>query len=582
MAPARSIVKYKLQANKQDIKKQLRKLQTRQDVADLLEVPIAFLTHILHNAKERDQYKSFEIPKKSGGVREIDSPTKNIKILQGKLNYALRFWYHEHSAAHGFVKKKSIATNAQIHAGQLWILNIDLKDFFHSVHIGRIAGALCSPTFGFGKEASTVIAQIATRGDGVMPQGSPLSPLISNIVAYELDKQLTSKSRSLKAKYSRYADDITISTNRPSFPTEFAVKDSAGVVVSQSLRQTIESCGFELNAKKTSLNRRSQRLEVTGLVVNEFPNVDRHYIRQTRTVTHLWRKHGQIAATEILSKWVGHTVTIDNYLRGRIAYLAMIRGKGDPVVRKLAKQLNDLAPGNCAWLTPVSELKPVPLGSRYGAFMRRERVGNLLAKSTVQLSVTKNGDQQVGSAFFVSPTYLATAGHNCDGTSIEIELETGKVPVSIVDYRNKVGGLDVGLLHVNNSMYESKSWMTLNMRLPEYGEDVLAGGFPPVQWRDSTLSVFAGIVESLPTSYSKDTRFIQIGMHSPGGLSGGPLMDMKGTVIGIMVENTFKSGSNHENENDSGIGQNSLAPERVFGQAMPIEYFIDLWRKRIT
>lgn len=593
MAPARSIVKHQLQADQKLVLGKLQTLQTRDDVANLLEIPVNFLTDILHHARERDHYHTFEVPKKSGGTRQIDAPTNNLKILQRKLNYALRLMYHEHSAAHGFTADRSIVSNAKVHAGQLWILNIDLQDFFHSIHIGRIVGALCSPTFKFGREASTVIAQISTRGDGVLPQGSPLSPLISNIIAYELDKQLSKKCSRLKARYTRYADDISISTRRPTFPTELARLEDSKVVLSDFLYQTVKSCGFTVNNGKSRLNRRSQRLEVTGLVVNEFPNVDRHFIRQTRTLIHLWRKHGKVAASAVVAEWIGRPVAIENYIRGRISYLAMVRGKCDPTTRQLAKQLNDLEPQTCTWLCSIATLQPQAVSSRRVINLRREMVGQLIARSTVQLAVSKNGEEHVGSAFFVTPNLLATAGHNCDNSTIEYWHHSGaKVPLNILKYQNK-DGIDVGLLEVKSKKYESKTFLNLRMRLPEFGEDVLAGGYPPVQRRDSALSVLGGIVESLPTSYSKLVRYIQVGMHIPGGLSGGPLVDRRGNAVGIMIENTYKmqqssSDPNDEAESEDKRGkQSSLVPSdespiRVFGHAMPIEYFIDIWRNRLA
>jgi S1-C subfamily serine protease len=95
--------------------------------------------------------------------------------------------------------------------------------------------------------------------------------------------------------------------------------------------------------------------------------------------------------------------------------------------------------------------------------------------------------------------------------------------------------------------------------LPEIGEEVAAVGYPVLPQRDPTLVMHTGIVESLPTNQKRGRRFIQVSFQSGGGLSGSPLIDKRGFVVGIMIENIFQP-------------TDESVPGRPFGQAVPIEY----------
>ena len=98
--------------------------------------------------------------------------------------------------------------------------NIDLLEFFPSIHLGRIVKALQQRPYSLGEDAAVVVGQICCDDTGVLPQGAPSSPILSNIICRGLDDQLQEVARRHGCRYTRYADDITISTSRPSLPTE--------------------------------------------------------------------------------------------------------------------------------------------------------------------------------------------------------------------------------------------------------------------------------------------------------------------------------------------------------------------------
>ena len=328
--------------------------QSLKDVAKLLEIPAHRLTYALFSAPERQRYATFEIPKRTGGMRRIDSPIGVIRTGQTRLAPYLKALHRPHPASQGFLAERSILTNAEAHVGQRLVLNVDLADFFPTINFGRIRGLFRAHPFYMGDAAATVCAQLCTYRNG-LPQGAPTSPMLSNFIATGLDRRLHRLARENRCKYSRYADDITFSTGAPSFPVSLCAPLGEGlnapVEAGPALAAQIAAAGFEVNPKKVRLQRRSVRQSVTGVTVNEKPNVDRLRVRRIRAMIHAWRKFGLEAAGEShLRKKVGQQNVkredrgrvYRNALYGELAFLKMLRGDEDALYRKFAAQLLEL------------------------------------------------------------------------------------------------------------------------------------------------------------------------------------------------------------------------------------------------
>jgi hypothetical protein len=140
--------------------------------------------------------------------------------------------------------------------------------------------------FQLGTEVATTIAQIAC--DGVaLPQGSPCSPIISELIGQVLDLRLLRLAKKYGVRYSRYADDLTFSTNNKQFPAALAVQDPTDPsiwVLGDELVNKITSSGFNINPTKTRVHCRGSRQTVTGLVVNEKVNIKSEYYRNARAM----------------------------------------------------------------------------------------------------------------------------------------------------------------------------------------------------------------------------------------------------------------------------------------------------------
>jgi retron-type reverse transcriptase len=272
----------------------MRKIETLKSatsingLADLLGFKARTLSYILFKLPDAQKYNSFTIPKRSGGRRSISAPIPRLMILQKKISILLNDCLAEiegklSSPAHGFKPGRSIFTNAAHHRGRRYVLNLDLKDFFPSIHFGRIAGYFeKSRDFGLDPKIARILANVLCHKSS-LPQGAPSSPVVSNLLARMLDIHLAKLAKRNRLTYTRYADDLTFSTNLKSFPEAVAKRVAEHVwQLGPELISTIESCGFSINELKTRMLYKSSRQEVTGLVVNDKVSVPVEYRRWVR------------------------------------------------------------------------------------------------------------------------------------------------------------------------------------------------------------------------------------------------------------------------------------------------------------
>ena len=182
------------------------------------------------NVSGKIRYKTFSIKKKSGKLRTINAPCPGLKVFQTCLNYILQTFYQPNENACGFVPGHSIADGAKKH-----ILNIDLKDFFDTIELHRVKAIFTLPPFNLkdNKENPNslpyILANLCCHPKEVLrfdeegnqhscvrcvtPQGAPTSPIITNLICRQLDRRLSGLAKRFRLSYTRYADDITFSSN---------------------------------------------------------------------------------------------------------------------------------------------------------------------------------------------------------------------------------------------------------------------------------------------------------------------------------------------------------------------------------
>lgn len=245
-------------------------------LAKLLGIKNRILQQIIHDTPKF--YYKFTIPKKSGGEREISAPYPILSMAQKWISDNLLARQSTHPAAMGFIKNKSIKDNATVHLNSKQILKLDLKDFFPSIGIKRVIAVFLG--MGYTPKISYSLASLCCL-NGVLPQGAPTSPALSNIIAKRLDYRIDGFARKNGLKYTRYADDIVLSG------------DKVDAAILSLLRKIIATEGFAINEKKTRFFKEYGQQIITGLSISghkvTIPKAKRRFIRQE---LHYIKKYG--------------------------------------------------------------------------------------------------------------------------------------------------------------------------------------------------------------------------------------------------------------------------------------------------
>ena len=290
------------------IRERLKKLKSVNDFLDLLNVMVKedmgdnfhlFTIQQLcfyantDNVPTEKRYHTFEIPKKKKGeFRKISSPVQQLKIIQYYIKGMLEELYVPKDCVMGFVKKKSVVDNAKKHLNKYYVQNLDIKDFFPSITQDMILKCLISAPYHIEYNVAFIIARLCCirRDDGskVLPQGSPTSPILANMVCSRLDGKIMSLAGQFNIDYTRYADDMTFSGQYNSF------KDNGRFM--ELLTCIIESYGFKMNPEKKRIQKHGSRQEVTGIIIGSKTNVRRKYIKEIRSMLHNWETYGYTKA----------------------------------------------------------------------------------------------------------------------------------------------------------------------------------------------------------------------------------------------------------------------------------------------
>jgi RNA-directed DNA polymerase len=228
-------------------------------------------------------YKTYNIRKRNGGLRQISQPTPTVKFLQRWIvrNYIARLPVHP--SVTSYRKGMSIYRNAEMHASNNYILKMDFQDFFPSIKDVDIQNMIFENAdipglIELDSNDVEFICKIACR-TGKLSIGAPSSPSISNAVLFKFDKYIADESAKRNIQYSRYADDISFSTDAPNTLVDIwqVVNDAIGSQVSPRLK---------VNEEKTVFSSRKRRRLITGLVLTSDNRVSigRKKKREIRTL----------------------------------------------------------------------------------------------------------------------------------------------------------------------------------------------------------------------------------------------------------------------------------------------------------
>lgn len=350
----------------------LPSLQTADEIAAAIGISVNTLRFITYNrsVSKVSNYIRFAIPKKTGGVRRISAPRPTLKYAQRWLLDNILNRVPCHDAAHGFIPGRSIVSNAALHLGSDVLINLDLQDFFPSISYRRTKGLF--RTLGYSEAVATIFALLCTEphteeieidgqtrfvavGERILPQGAPSSPAITNLICRRLDKALTKVANDLGFTYSRYADDLS-----------FSSKSRETANVGRVLRRVtwiIKKAGFKINDQKTKILRKSRRQEVTGIVVNQKPGIDRRKLKAFRATLFQIEKDGVDG-----KKW-GNGGDLLNSIWGYASFVTMVDpAKGHPLRERVRRILN-----KHAWHAPKATDKTPTLPQTVPGSIMAER-----------------------------------------------------------------------------------------------------------------------------------------------------------------------------------------------------------------
>lgn len=248
-------------------------------LAEFLEIEYKQLRFLAYHRDVviSDHYSRFTVPKRKGGVRNIAAPKSIMKKVQRTILEKMLYKIDISENVHGFIKGKSVVTGAKVHNNEPDLLiNMDIENFFPTLTFERVRKMFLD--FGYSGYISSILAMLCTycermpieikgktryvkTSERILPQGSPASPMITNIICRNLDKRLNGLSKKYNFIYTRYADDMSFS-----FKEDLEEKNY-GVILNLVTRILNEE-GFKVNKNKTKFLRKNNRQCITGIVVN--------------------------------------------------------------------------------------------------------------------------------------------------------------------------------------------------------------------------------------------------------------------------------------------------------------------------
>ena len=504
-------------------------LTNEENVAAMLSLPLGKLKYFAFNRSAKT-YTIFRIPKAAGGFREITAPIAELREVQRRLMRIMEIVYHPREVVHGFRKARSSVTNAREHIGARWILNVDLENFFPSIGFGRVRGMLMAHPYYVKEQAATLIAALCCY-QRCLPQGAPTSPVLANMICARLDTELRAYASLNRCRYSRYADDITLSTRKSRFPGAVAARGAHSPVnVGEQLRNIISKNGFTINDKKSRLSHYSERQEVTGLVTNRIVNVPREFVRELRAMMHAWTKFGEDEAQadflrrrSDISFNPSQTIFRDVIL-GKLSYLAMVKGRDDSVyvrlVRRGRSRIDD------SFSTDVFYKLPIPEDA-------------VVVLEGFDRSGMPSGQ---GTGFFLEGVGLVTCAHAVAHEMIAFRWHhpAHRCQVSVLQQHDD---WDVAILKSGmKARYELRRGSTAQL---EAGSRVRVLGFP--NWANGRpLAVTDALIQGEHAGQF-GARRLSINSAIFGGNSGGPVVNAAGEVVGIALKGMFQDKGGTEN-----------------------------------
>ena len=261
-------------------------------------------------------YRTFSLPKRTGGTRQIDAPMPELSWAQYRITREILNKLPISQYATAYHKGARLTQNASPHTGRRYLLKIDLSDFFHNIRMTDVHSRVFTPYYP--KQIGYFLSLICCK-DGTLAQGAPSSPAISNIVMRCFDEPFGQWCKKRGLSYTRYCDDITISGDVPLYRAY------------EKASLWLNNMGFTVNEKKTRFITDASRQTVTGLTVNEKVSVPSDYKRKLRQELYYVEKFGIRSAADHMR--LPDALKYCQSLMGRINYVLSVEPANESFLR---------------------------------------------------------------------------------------------------------------------------------------------------------------------------------------------------------------------------------------------------------
>lgn len=346
------------------------------ELAEFLNIEYKQLRYLTYHRDvvKFDNYVRYTIPKKKGGVRSIAAPKKNLKNAQRTILDKILSKIEVNTCAHGFIQRKSVVSGAEVHSNAKveLLINMDLENFFPTITFERVRGMF--EKFGYSGYVSSLLAMICTycermemeikgekiyvkTSDRILPQGSPCSPMITNIICNKLDKRLNGLATKYDFTYSRYADDMSFSfpkgnvilksgvnndnnkvnentDNKDTLNNHAANKDddlNIGKILG-IISKIIREEGFNINNEKTKFLRENNRQAITGIVINNGEiGVPKKWVKNLRAAVY--------NASKLKESGADIPYTVRNEIKGMASWLSCVNKEKYSAIIEQCKNL---------------------------------------------------------------------------------------------------------------------------------------------------------------------------------------------------------------------------------------------------
>ena len=504
-------------------------IANKRDLADFLGMPLKTLSGLAYGPGMRS-YLTFTIEKRRHGeYRRIDAPNRHLKKVQRQLASEFDEIYDPLPCVHGFLTEESIVTNAKGHVGKYALLNLDIMDFFPSITANRIHGLFTGKPFFFPEEVANTLTELVCYGR-CLPQGAPTSPILSNFICHRMDRQLMSFANQHRLLYSRYADDMTFSsTSARSFNKVVYENRTGEITLDKKLASIIEDNGFTINQEKTHVARRSSRQMVNGIVVNEKCNFKRADYQALRRLFWIWQKRGyeeaSISYISAFPQYARRVIDEDGkisedrfkrHVRGRLDFYTMICSENSTASSPLLRLWT--------WYHDLT-FETVPLILPEKAIFRTEcrydKDGVMFADS--------------GTCFHIDYRLIT-----CKHCLYDNEISQGRCCTILsqqlpIDKFECSSFYDLAVFNDLEQIYDRRPRLRINAAyLPQIGEQVIGYGFAI----EDDSCERAWVCRRIPCHVAErlsETGRIRVDRPFIKGMSGGPVFNTRGEVIGFII-----------------------------------------------